>query len=101
MVKRLVDPRMVSQLQHFFPQRCTFKRPVKSQSTTGKEITTPEVVPGYEALPCRVAPANGGERRVTQSTYLEATHSIALPGQFPDLTEEWTAVVDGRAYQIL
>lgn len=101
MVSRLVHPRMMSKLKEFFPQRCALKQPVKSRSTTGKEVIVHTVVPGYEALRCRVAPAGGGERRVTQSTYLEATHSIALPGQFPDLTEEWIAVVDGQNYQIL
>jgi hypothetical protein len=85
----------------FFPQQCALKEPVKTQSSTGKEMVAHVVKPGYEALPCRVAPAGGGERRVTQSTYLEATHSIAMPGQFPDLTEEWIATVDGQDYQIL
>lgn len=102
MNSRLIHPKMMSTLERdFFPQRCALKRPVKSQSTTGKETITYEVKPGYEALPCRIAPAGGGERRVSQYNYLDATHAIAMPGQFQDVNEEWIAVVDGAQYQIL
>ncbi len=102
MSSRLIHPKMTSMLERdFFPQNCALRRPVKSQSTTGREILDYETPPGYEALPCRVAPAGGGERRISQGNYLDATHAIALPGQFPDVTEEWIAVVDEVKYQIL
>jgi hypothetical protein len=101
-MSRLVHPKLISILQiDFFPQRCALKKPVKSQSTTGKQNITYVVEPGYEALPCRVAPPSGGERRGDRYTHLDATHAIAIPGQFADLTEEWVAVVDGQQYQIL
>jgi len=102
MVSRLIHPRMMEQLERdFFPQLCALKQPVKTQSSTGKEIVNYEVRPGYEALPCRVAPASGGERRGERFTHLDATHAIALPGQFQDVTEEWIAVVDEQKYEIL
>ena len=102
MVSRIVHPRMMKVLEKdFFPQLCTLKEPVKSRDSSGEEIRTYVVRAGYEELPCRVAPAGGSERRGNQFTHLDATHAIALPGQFADLTEEWIAVVDDQEYQIL
>lgn len=102
MNSRLIHPKMTKVLERdFFPQSCALKKPVKSQSTTGKEKVSYETQAGYEALPCRVAPASGGERRGTNYTHLDTTHAIAVPGVFDDVTEEWVAVVDEITYQIL
>lgn len=85
----------------FFTQSCALKEPTKAQDTTGAETTTYSVRAGYEAIPCRVGPAGGGERRGNNYTYLDATHRILLDGQFHDVTEEWVAEVGGQEYQIL
>jgi len=85
----------------FFAQRCALKKPTKTQDTTGAETVTHAVKPGYEAIPCRVGPSAGGERRTNQQVYLDATHRIVLSGQFADVTEEWVAEVDSQEYQIL
>lgn len=99
---RLIHPKMTKVLEKdFFPQRCALKKPVKSQSTTGKEKVSYFTQPGYEALPCRVAPASGGERRGNNFTHLDTTHAIMVPGSYDDVTEEWVAEVDGVTYQIL
>lgn len=99
---RLIDPRMTKILERdFFPQRCALKKPVKSQSTTGKEKISYTTQAGYESLPCRVAPANGGERRGNHFTHLDTTHAIAVPGAYDDVTEEWVVEVDGVTYEIL
>lgn len=103
MTSRLVHPRMMAALeQDFFPQSAALKPPVKSRNTAGEEVVThPAPRAGYEAVPCRVGPADGGERRMTQQTYLDATHRIVLSGQFPDLAEEWKAEVDSQEYDVL
>lgn len=102
MNSRIIHPRMTKVLERdFFPQRCALKKPVKSQSTTGKEKVAYAVQAGYEALPCRVAPATGGERRGNNYTHLDTTHAIAVPGAYDDVTEEWVAEVAGVTYQIL
>lgn len=102
MQSRLIHPRMTEILERdFFPQRCALLEPVKSQSTTGKEKVAYVVKAGYEELPCRVAPATGGERRGNNYTHLDTTHAIAVPGTYDDVTEEWVAEVDGVTYQIL
>jgi hypothetical protein len=93
--------------KNFYPQRCALKQPVKTQNSTGQEISTYSVHVGYESIPCRVGVAGGGQRRGNQMTYLEATHRIVLSGQYPDLPdawldgEEWIAEVDGVEYKIL
>lgn len=102
MNSRLIHPKMTKILERdFFMQRCALKKPVKSQSTTGKEKVSYSVQPGYESLPCRVAPATGGERRGSNFTHLDTTHAIAVPGTYDDVTEEWVAEVDGVTYQLL
>lgn len=104
----LIHPRMLEKLEkNFFPQRCALKQPTKTQDSAGQEIRTYSVHEGYEAIPCRVGAAGGGQRRGNQMTYLEATHRIVLSGQYPELPEkwlegeEWVAEVDGVEYTIL
>lgn len=101
-MSRIVHPRMMEYLRRdFFTQSCALKQPTKSQDTTGAETVFFAVRTGYEAIPCRVGTAGGGERRGNNYTYLDATHRILLDGQFQDVTEEWIAEVDGQEYQIL
>lgn len=104
----LIHPRMMSKLQrNFFSQICALKEPLKSQSTTGEEKKSYEIHVGYDAIPCRVGAAGGGQRRGNQYAYMEATHRIVLSGQYPDLPaaflegEEWIAEVGGYEYKIL
>lgn len=103
----IIHPRMLTKLDKFFPQSCALKEPAISQNTTGEQVKTYSVHTGYEAIPCRVGAAGGGQRRGNQMTYMEATHRIVLSGQYPDLPEawregeEWIAEVDGIEYTIL
>lgn len=102
MNSRLFHPRMMNSLEKvYFPQRCVLKKPVKTQSTTGKEKTSYQAQAGYGDLPCRVAPATGGEQRGNNFTHLDTTHVILVQGTFDDVTEEWVAEVDGVTYQLL
>ncbi len=101
-MSRIVHPRMVEALQRdFFKQTCALKAPTKSRSTTGQEQDTYAVVTGYEAVPCRVAPSSGGERRTNLQVYSDTTHVISLAAQILNLTKEWRANVDGQDYLIL
>lgn len=99
---RIVHPRLMPALRRdFFTQWCALKKPSKAQSSAGEETVTYATRPGYEAVPCRVGPAGGGERRGSHAVYLDATHRIVLQGQYQDVTEEWIAAVNGTDYQIL
>lgn len=101
MTSRLIHPRMTAVLtRDFFDQLCTLKRPLKTQDGVGEEIIEQSIHPGYEAIPCRVGPAGGGERRGNNYTLLDATHRIVLVGQY-QVTEEWVAEVNGQEYEIL
>lgn len=101
-MSKLFHTRLLRELEkNHFPQTCALKMPVKTQSTTGNEKVTHEVRSGYEAIPCRVAPATGGERRTTAYVYSDTTHVILLAGQFGDLASDWVAEVDGQEYDIL
>lgn len=103
MTSRLVHPKLMQALERdFFPQRAALKPPVKTRNSAGEKVLTyPAARPGYEAISCRVGPADGGERRASQQTYLDATNRIVLSGQYPDLTEEWKVEVGGQLYDIL
>jgi hypothetical protein len=92
---------MQSLTRDFFPQRCALKEPIKTPDAAGEELRTYALHQGCEAIPCRVGPAGGGERRTDRYAYLDATHRIVLSGMFPFVTEQWIAEVNGQAYEIL
>lgn len=104
----VIHPRMLKNLEKkFFTQMCALKEPMPAQDTTGEENNSYQVHTGYDQIPCRVSAAKGGQRRGNQSTYIEATHQIALAGMYSDLPtawregEEWIAEVAGVEYKIL
>ena len=91
---------MESLQRDFFTQSCALEKPTKTQDAdTNEEIITFAIQ--HDGIPCRVGLSRGGERRLSDGTYLDATHRIVLTDQFNDLTEEWIAVVDEQEYQIL
>lgn len=97
----IIHPRLKNALAKFFPLACALQEPMKTQDSSGEENITFATHAGYEAIPCRVGAAGGGQRRGNEQTYLEATHRITLAGSYPDVREQWTAVVDGVRYDIL
>lgn len=96
-----IDPRMIARLEPFFSQRCTIEAPAKVQSSFGELSPTFSQVPGWEAIPCRVAPVGGGEQRTNQQVFVEATHTIELMGIFNGISEEMQAIVNSVHYDIL
>ncbi len=102
MHSRLIHPRLLQTLDRdFFPQDCAIQAPGITRDTAGGEIRSYSTVAGMESIPCRVAPAGGGERRSAQQVFLDSTHTILLAGQFRSLTTAMRAVVNGQAYDIL
>jgi len=101
MASRLVHPRMMERLERdFFAQSCTIEEATTTRNVLG-EVSLSGWETKYTAVPCHLAAAGGGERRTNQQVYLEATHTIALAGQYTDLNEQMRAVVDEQAYEIL
>jgi head-tail adaptor len=100
-MSKLIHPRLVTALAEFFPQSCAIQQPSISRDAVGGEIRTYADVTGLSAVGCRVAPAQGGEQRTNEMTYLDATHRIVLAGSYPQITEAMRAVVGGQAYDIL
>ena len=102
MDSRLAHPKLMQTLERdFFPQSCAIQQAAKTQNTTGAEVKTWADVPGWSAIPCRMAASGGGERRMPNETYAEITNRIVLSGQFNGLISEMRAVVNGTNYDII
>jgi len=102
MVSKLLHPRMVASLQkNFFPQACTIQINEPTQTPSGKEQPHWVDIPGLVAIPCKVGGTTGGEHRMTEQIYLDATNIILLAGFFAQIDETMRAVVEGQDYDIL
>jgi hypothetical protein len=101
MTSRLIHPRLMQNLRRdFFPQLCTIRQPIEARNPTGEDVPAWEDKPACVSIPCRVAIGNGGERRTSEMTNYNATHTILLAGAFPGIDEKMQAVVDGQIYEI-
>lgn len=99
----IVHPQLMEALlPNFFNRRGAIQEPNKTQSTTGQEKQTWADVVGMTAIPCRIAPAGGLERRFQNEAFLDATDTALLSGTFERLTEQMRFVGDkGNVYDIL
>ncbi len=99
MTSRLIHPRLMATLeQDFFATYCTIEQAVESQDSMGGVVPTWGTLFAY--LPCRIAPAGGGERRQTNQIVLESTHTIVISGTYA-ITSKMRAVVEDVIYDIL
>lgn len=95
----LIDPRLTTKLADFFPQSCTIKTSVVTQSTSGREILTPADF--ITDIPCRIAPTAGKEIKKPDGTYTIGSHVIVLDDYYSTITTKMTAVINSITYDIL
>lgn len=97
----LIHPRLFSQLAAFYPATCTIQEASETLDAANQPIQAWADLPGHVDIPCTVSRPGGGERKTTHQIYSVATHTIALAGYYPAITEKMRAVVAGQAYDIL
>jgi hypothetical protein len=98
--RMIVHPRMLEGLAAFYPSLCTIQNAVEPQDSVGQPVPT-SYTDALTALPCRVSPAGGSERKLPNQTYAVGSHTINLRGHYPTITPKQRAVVEGVAYDIL
>lgn len=104
---RLMEGRFWSAVGGFYPGTCAIQQATETADSYGELMETWAAVGGMEAIPCRVSPAGGTERKSPQAIWSVATHVINLQGGFRTITAKMRAVVDcgeeqsAMAYDIL
>lgn len=101
MANSIISPRLFSQLTAFYPETCTIQTAINSMDEANQPIQNWIDLAGHVAIPCAVSRPRGGERHTTHQIYSVATHTIALAGHYPAITEKMRAVVGGKVYDIL
>jgi len=95
----LIDSRMTTKQADFFPQSCTIKTFVETQSSSGMPINTPADF--IADISCRIAPTTGKEIKNPDGTYTVGSHTILLAGYYSTITTKMTAVINSITYDIL
>lgn len=101
MANPLISPRLFDQLGAFYPDTCTIQAAIESQDAANQPVKNWADLAGHVAIPCAVSRPRGGERHTTHQIYSVATHTIALAGYYPSISEKMRAIVFGQAYDIL
>ncbi len=97
----LIHPDLLTSLHDFFPALCTIQQGMPSEDAAGEEQLAWADLAGHVNLRCHVAPAKGAEVRTPDMTYVVASHTIALAGNYPTIQEKMRALVGGKTYDIL
>ncbi len=87
---------MLTTLWRFFPRKVTIQQftPGTQDGYGEKTVGTWTTIVGLEDLPCQVSPADGGEERKGNMTPVIYTHRIVISGFYPEIQENYRAVVD-------
>ena len=95
----LVSPALLAHVYQFIESLCTIQTATPTQDETGQP--TFAWVSTIAGIPCRIAPASGGEVRTSTETYLLNTFTCVLGGNYPAIVTTQRAIVDGITYDIV
>lgn len=90
-------------LRNFFPDTATIQQKPnpESQDAAGQPVEVWTNLPGHDAIPCRVMPSGGTERRSTNQLIAQSTHVILLTGAYKAIEARMRVTVKTLAYDIL
>jgi len=96
MRQEIIHYGMLDNLWRFFPRKVTIKQftPGTQDAYGEKTVGTWKVVSGLEDLACQISPADGGEERRADMTPVIYTHRIVIAGYYPEIQENYKAVMD-------
>ena len=102
---RIIHPDLFSgnfaDLSDFYHFTCTIQEAPGVQDAAGEEILTYVDKAGHIGLPCTLGPAGGKEIKAPNMTYVVASHTISLAGDYPLVKEKMQAVIGGVKFDIL
>lgn len=83
-----------------FNSTATFKSVVKSQTTSGAELTTLQNVSGLTNIPCMVVEKHATIRDNTGAQITQTITKIKLNGFYPSVSLDYIAVIGDKSYDI-
>ncbi len=92
----IVSPRMFRMLENLYPDTCTIQEVAETQSTTGHPEKAWSNLGDHVALPCRLSPIGGTERKTATQVYSIASHAIELTKPYPDIVPKMRVIVEGE-----
>ena len=95
----LVSPQLFAHVYQFIESLCTIQTGTETQDAAGQPTFT--WVNTIIGIPCRIAPASGGEVRTSTETYLLDTFTCVLGGNYPSIVPTMRAIVDSKTYDII
>jgi len=95
----IVHPGMLTNLADFYASSCTIQQPTRTQNAVKEDIEAWANL--HVGIPCAVAPPSGGEVKLSDQTYVSATHIVNLAGYYPTVTERMRVLVNGLTLDIL
>lgn len=99
----IIDPRLFSTIEPYYPLLCTIMVNVETQLPTGEIVKTFVPFAGHEAIPAYLNKdqmRKSKEERQGHSTFIMDRRAISLTGYFPAIREKMQAFCDGINYDI-
>lgn len=98
----IVHPDMLTNLADFYASSCTIQQATVTQNAVKEDIDAWANL--HVGLACAVAPPSSGGRgevKLSDQTYVVATHMVDLAGYYPTVTERMRVLVNGLVLDIL
>lgn len=95
----IVHPNMLTNLAGFYTSSCTIQQATVTQNVVYEDVEAWANL--HVGVPCAVAPPSGGEVKLSDQTYVTATHMVNLAGYYPTITERMRVLVNGLILDIL
>jgi head-tail adaptor len=97
-----IDQRRNTNLtDNFYPDTVTIQKYTESINDYGAVVDTWSTLTGHANIPCSIALYVGKETRTESNEYGITTHTIALNGEYPDITRLHRAVSGSDIYEVL
>jgi len=97
-----IDQRRNTNLtDNFYPDSVTIQEYSESINDYGAVVETWTTLADHADIPCSIALNAGKETRTDSNEYGITTHTIALNGEYPDITRLHRAVSGSDTYEVL
>ena len=101
MRKEMISTLLFDALDRFYPDTANIQAATVTQDGYGGTVESWANVLGLTALPCAVAPSDGGEKKRADMTIVTYSHVISIAGYYNNIAPKDRAIVKTVAYDIL
>ena len=96
----LMDRVYLHTTNSLYPSLCTIQTFTTTRSAAGATVQAWATLADHDDLPCRIAPASGGENRTHELIYAVRGWTVAIKGAYAGIQEKMRAVIAGVEYDI-